>query len=91
MPHKTQTPIQRPRIAYPKPMPMGLEIAIPRANVFFPTSGNVKLGDSDKFLLVGKWPTHLNAIGNLYPNEFSVVANSDGVIAGIEVIFSLIT
>lgn len=86
MPHKTITaPILRPRLAYPALMPMGLEIAIPRTNTFFATSADVELSESGNFLLAGKWPTHLDAIGNLCPSEFSIVVNSDGVIAGIEV------
>ena len=45
----------------------------------------MELREFGDFLLLGKWPTHLDAIGNLYPSEFLIIANSDGVIAGIEV------
>ena len=84
MPNKTLTPIPRVQLAYPAPIPFGLEIAIPRANIFFPTSTDVELNESGEFVLVGKWPTHLDASRNLCATEFSIVANRDGVITGIK-------
>ena len=84
MPHKTLAPTPRAQLAYSELLPMGLEIAIPRANAFFPTSTDVQLNNSGEFVLVGKWPAHLGAVSNLCATEFSVVANRDGVITGIE-------
>lgn len=77
-------PILRPELRYPKSTSMGLQIAIQRANTFFPTSTDIRFNHLGHFVLEGKWPSDLDTVSNCGPDEFLIIANTNGVITGIE-------
>ena len=50
----SSAPTPHPQLRYPEPMPIGLQIAIQRANAFFQASIDIHLNDSDELTLNGK-------------------------------------
>lgn len=61
---------------------MGLQMAIQRANAFFPESTDVSQDSEGNFFLFGKWPDDLEPIATISTPviDFRIVSNSKGEI-----------
>ena len=60
---------------------IGLQIAINRANTFFPTSSDVSQDGSGNFILSGQWPSSIEPIMLISgAAKFKIVADSTGAI-----------